>query len=157
MASKLPADAFEFYVGLGADRSYQAVANQYGVTKRAVTNRAKRDGWQPRVEALEAQARRASEQRVVETLEEMNTRHIKSLRVIQARALEALRNMPLESAMDAVRALDIAIRHERLVRGEPTDRTAVNLEQIIRGEYARWMRIEDEAKETEGNGETGIR
>ena len=80
---------------------------------------------------------------MVETLEEMSSRHIKSLRIIQARALEALRHMPLESAMEAVRALDIGIRQERLIRGEPSERTAINVEEVVRREHTRWMKIED--------------
>ncbi len=143
MATKLPQNSFPFYVSLGADRSYQAVADHFGVTKRAVTNRAKRENWQPRVAEIEAKARQGAERRMVETLEEMSSRHIKSLRIIQARALEALRNMPLESAMEAVRALDIGIRQERLVRGEPSERTAINIEETVRREYSRWMKIED--------------
>ena len=47
--------------------------------------------------------------------------------------------MPLSSAMDAVRALDSSVKQERLVRGEPTDRAAVNVEEVIRREYDRWM------------------
>ena len=152
MASKLPQDAFELYVSLGDDRSYQAVADHFGVTKRAVTNRAKRDNWQPRVAEIETKARRGAEQRLVETREDMNVRHIKSLRVVQARALEALRNMPLESAMEAVRALDIGIRQERLIRGEPSERTAIQVEDVIRREYSRWMIAENGDEEEVGHG-----
>ena len=143
MANKLPQDAFEFYVGLGPDRSYQAIADHFGVTKRAVTNRARRDEWQKSVAEIEAKARQGAERRMVETLEEMSSRHIKSLRIIQARALEGLRHMPLESAMEAVRALDIGIRQERLIRGEPSERTAINVEEVVRREHTRWMKIED--------------
>ena len=32
---KIPQDALAFYVSLGAERSYQKVAKEYGVTKRA--------------------------------------------------------------------------------------------------------------------------
>ena len=147
MARKLPKDAFEFYVGLGPDRSYQAVADHFDVSKRAVTNRARQEQWQQRVAVLEAKARQGAEQRLVETLEEMNTRHIKSLRIVQARALEALRDMPLHTAMEAVRALDIGIRQERLIRGEPSDRTAVQVEDVIRREYSRWLSAEGEDQE----------
>jgi hypothetical protein len=152
MARKLPDDAFEFYIGLGPDRSYQAVADHFAVTKRAVTNRARLEGWQKRVAEIEAKARQGAEQRLVETLEDMNTRHIKSLRIVQARALEALRNMPLQTAMEAVRALDVGIRQERLIRGEPSDRTAIQVEEVIRREYSRWMAAEEEGEEA-GDGE----
>ena len=143
MAMKLPSDAFDCYVNLGPGRSYQAVAEQFGVTKRAVTKRASQEGWQKRVHDLEAQARHNAEQRTLESLEEMNVRHLKSLRVIQGKALEALRNMPLATAMEAVRSLDLAVRQERLIRGEPSDRTAVSVEDVIRREYDRWMVPDD--------------
>ena len=48
---KIPPDAFDFYFSLGPPRSYQAVANKYGVTKRAVTNLAGREDWQRRLAA----------------------------------------------------------------------------------------------------------
>ena len=41
MKRKLPDDAFEYYFGLGMERSYQAVATNYGVAKKTVSARAK--------------------------------------------------------------------------------------------------------------------
>ncbi len=43
--------------------------------------------------------------------------------------------------MAAVRALDSSIRQERVVRGEPSDRTATSVEETIRSEYERWMTV----------------
>ena len=57
MTKKLPPDAFHYYVGLGVNRSYQAVAEKYGVSKRAVTSRAVQEDWQGRVVSLCARAR----------------------------------------------------------------------------------------------------
>jgi hypothetical protein len=54
--------------------------------------------------------------------------------------------MPLASAMEAVRALDMTIGKERLVRGEATERGEVNVEDVIRREYDRWM-VRDTAEE----------
>lgn len=143
MANRIPPDAFNFYVGLGPGRSHQLVADHYGVSKRAVTKRATRDRWQDRVVELEAKARAGAEQKALESLEAMNLRHLRSLKVIQGKALEALRSMPLDSAMEAVRSLDIAIRQERLIRGEPSDRTAISVEDVIKREYQRWMLPEE--------------
>ena len=49
MTAKIPPDAFDYYFGLGTGRSYQAVADRYGVTKRAVTNYATRERWRERL------------------------------------------------------------------------------------------------------------
>ena len=136
---KIPPDAFQYYVSLGPGRSYVAVAEKYHVTKRGVTKHAARKNWQPRLQEIECRARRTSEDKAVDSIGQMNDRHLKSLRVIQGKALEALRAMPLNSAMEAVRALDLAIRQERVVRGEPGDRTATTVEEKIRDEYENWL------------------
>lgn len=139
MTGKIPKDAFQFYVSLGPDRSYQRVAQEYGISKRAVTRHAAKEAWQGRLSRIEEEARKRGDEGLVETIEEMNERHFKLLRVVQGKAIETLRAMPLNSAMDAVRALDIVLRQERIIRGEPTDRTAVTVEDTIRREYERWL------------------
>ena len=145
MSGKIPPDALEYYLALGSDRSYQKVADHYRVSKRAVTKHAARDCWQDKLIEFERKAREGAEKRALESLEGMNLRHLKSLKIIQGKALEALRSMPLATAMEAVRALEMAIRQERLIRGEPSERTAVSVEEVIRREYERWMTPEEES------------
>jgi len=139
MARKIPPDAFDFYFSLGPGRSYQAVAAKYGVTKRAVTDLAKREAWQKRIEDLHEKARQSATEKALESLEEMNERHLAALRIIELRALAALKGIPLNSALAAVRALDVAIRQERAIRGDSGEGGGASVEQIIRGEYAKWM------------------
>ena len=116
MARKIPAEALTYYASLGPQRSYQAVAKHYGVSKRAIVTLATKERWQERVVAIEQKARQGAEKRVSETLEEMTTRHVKMLHVIAGKALEALKAMPLDSAIDAVRALAIVIKEEVVPR-----------------------------------------
>jgi len=118
--SKIPLDAFTFYAHV---RSYEQVAEKFGVSKRAVVKCAKRERWQERLTEIERQAKERVEKKLVETIEAMHERHLRSMRVVQARALETLRSTSLDSAMDAVRALDLAIKSERVIRGEPGERT----------------------------------
>ena len=142
--TKIPPEAFEYYVSLGLQRSYQAVADRYGVTRRAVTKCAGREKWHQRLEKIERVARERIDHKLTETLEAVNTRHLQTLRVIQAKALSALQSLPLSSGMDAVRALDVSIRQERVILGEPSERSAVSIEDTIRREYERWMSISSE-------------
>jgi hypothetical protein len=135
---KIPEDAFYYYVSRGAQASYEDVAKRYGVTKRAVVRVATKERWQERARELEREAQARTRERAIESLEAMNERHLKSVRVVQARAIEALRAMPLDTAMGAVRALDLAIKQERAIRGEPAE-GAVDIEAVIRREYERWM------------------
>ena len=145
MNRKIPPDAFSYYFSLGTGRSYQAVAEHYSVSKRAVSNMAERENWQSRLADLERKARDKADERVLETLDEMNGRHLKVLRFIQSKAIEALKAMPIESAMDAVRAYGQTIDRERTIRGEPSDRSAVSLEEICRREYAAWLKPVEES------------
>ncbi len=149
MNRKLSTDAFAFYVSLGADRSYLAVADKYGVSKQAVVDTARKEKWQQRLGEIEDTVRQRTDQHLAEDLEAMNVRHLKILRAIQAKALETLKAMPLATAMEGVRSLELAIRQERLIRGEPSDRTEVNVEQIIKREYERWL------KPAESDGQSG--
>jgi len=144
MNRKIPPGALSFYLGLGPGRSYDAVARHFGVSKRSVVTRAKQEHWQDRVTDMERRAREKAEQRAGETLDEMNERHLKTAQFLQRKALDALSGIPITEAMDAVRALKIGIEHERLIRGEPSERTAQQIEQVIRLEYERWMRPEAE-------------
>ena len=139
MRNRIPPAAFEFYASLGVDRSYAKVAKRFGVTKRAILRCAKREDWQRRIDELDLKARDASEKRAVESIEQMNDRHLRAMKIIQAKALEALKSHSLESAMDAIRALDLASRTERVIRGQPGDRSVVSIEEIVRTEYERWL------------------
>lgn len=139
MNQKLPADAFSYYWSLGPDRSYQAVAEKYEVSKRAVSKLANRENWQRRIVEIDKKVQESTDQKIAESLEQMNERHIKVCKLIQSKAIEALRTLPIGSSMDAVRALDMTIKQERLIRGEPTDRNAVSVEDTIRQEYQRWL------------------
>jgi hypothetical protein len=139
MRNRIPEDAFDYYLGLGAGRTYVAVATHFKVSVRGVTKRALKDGWQERIAKIEAAARNKADEKAAESLEAINDRHLKMLRAIQAKALQGLQRLPLDNAMDCVRALDLAIRQERVVIGEPGDRTEVSVEDIVRKEYERWM------------------
>jgi hypothetical protein len=47
--------------------------------------------------------------------------------------------MPIETAFQAVRALIASVEQQRLIRGEPSERTAIDIERIIRREYEQCM------------------
>jgi len=136
---KIPPDAFSFYFGLGPGRSYQRVADEYQVSKRSVVNLALKEDWRGRLEEIEEKARSQASERALETLEEMNERHLKGLRLLQAKALEALRKFPIETALQAARSLESSMREERRIRGTPGESEGASVEDTIRREYERWM------------------
>lgn len=139
MKRKIPSDAFEYYFSLDKTRSHKAVAKHYKVSPRAVTALAVKENWKSKIADLERRARERLDEKILETIEDMNGRHLKTARFLQRKGLETLQSMPITSAMDAVRTLALGVDRERLIRGEPTDRSAVNIEQKIRSEYENWM------------------
>jgi hypothetical protein len=114
------------------------VAEKYGVSKRAVTQCAKREGWPERLTKIEQEAREKMDKRLAESLEERRERHLTVIRAMLSRSVAALQKYPLNSAMDAVKTAEKAIKLERLVVGETSDRTAV-VEEIVKREYEQWM------------------
>ena len=148
MSGKIPSDAFEYYVSLGPGRSYRSVAEHYEVTKRAITKHAAREGWSERLDNIEQEAREESDMRLVEVLRETHDRHLKTVRFMQARALTALKQFPLTNGMEAMRATELAIKLERLIVGEPSERTET-VELVTKREMERWLvpAGEDEAND----------
>ena len=143
MNRKLPPDAFDFYVNLGPDRSYEKVAAHYGISKRGVTKAAHREDWSGRLTRIEAQARQATDKKLGESIEEMNERHLKVVKAVLGKGLETLKSLPLANAMDAVRAIDMALKQERVIRGEPSERTAMTIAETTRDEIQRLLVVEE--------------
>jgi hypothetical protein len=131
------------------------LAQRLGAAKRSITRLAAREKWQERLLKIESQARERLDEKMVETMEAVNARHLKIFRAVLSKGLQALQSMPLSSAEAAVRAIEMAVRGERLVLGEPTDRNAVSVEDIIKREYENWMRPAPGANnhDTDGPGE----
>ena len=144
MAKKIPPDAFDFYFGLGPQRSYQAVAEKYQVTKRAVTSLAKRENWQKRLLEVETKAREAGDKKKVESLQAAKEQHLQALRLVLGKGIEALHQMAIRTPRDAITAIGLAVREIRVELGEPSERTAVSIEDTIKREYERWM-VHDDA------------
>ena len=154
MNRKLGEEAFAYYAGLGTARSYERVAEQFSVSKRGVVKCAQREDWATRIAAIDRKTRVRLEEQAIESLEEMSARHLKLARVIQGKALEALKNTPLTSAMNAVRALSLAIEIERGTRGEPGERDGALIAQVTRQEISRLLKVAPESSE-KGEGAGG--
>lgn len=138
MNRKIPPEAFLHYVNLGPARSYEAVAEQYGVSRRGVADFAKRERWQERLAELDERARERTDSAALESITTMNERHLKIAKFMQSKGLEALQSGKFELMDRATRALMSGINLERVVRGEPTDH-ADNMESVIRRECDRWL------------------
>jgi len=136
---KIPAEAFDYYVSLGPERSYELVARRFGASKRGVAKRAASEHWQERLEAIDREVQERTDARLVSEIDEMKTRHLKTVRAMLGRAVKGLREYPITSGMDAIRAAELSIKLERLVMGEASERTEMNVLETIKGEMSRWL------------------
>jgi hypothetical protein len=129
-AARLPkCEALAFYIGLGEARSYRAVAEKYGVSKRAVVEVAKRHGWADKLRDIEEEAAKRLRDSQVASIVEARERHLKSLKALQAKALSGLRERNVRTVGEAARALEAAIKLERLILGESTSNTTVSIHE----------------------------
>ena len=103
---------------MGSGRSYDAVADKLGVSKRAIVDLAAREQWQERVAEVDRLARERTEERTVEKMADLAERHVKVLHVLQARGLETLKSDRIPPAQ-AARVVLAALREEREVRSLP--------------------------------------
>ena len=140
--TRIPHEAFDLYVSLGPDRSYRQIAARYDVSKRAITKLAVREDWAARLKKIEHQARERSDAKLTETVEQMRTRHLTLLKAMSARVVTALREFPLNSGMEAMRAAETVIKLERLITGEPSERTELTVEETTKREMDRWLTVE---------------
>lgn len=128
--TKLPPEAFALYVNLGISRSYATIAAHYGVTKRCVVHRATTEKWQDQLRVIEIEAKNNALKEAVEDIHKVNSRHLRSYMLLQAKALDYLLRNPIDSTSDAARILNLGILGERLVRGEPVHRREILLGRI---------------------------
>ena len=149
MTRKIHDDAFAYYVSLQEDRSYQLVAEHYGCSKRAVVKAASRDNWSGRLAEIERDARERMDKKLADAMVEREERHIKLARAIQARAARAIAGNELKSAMEGIKAAEIGVKLERMVAGQPNDRTAVTVEQVTKQEMERLLAPKDEPADAE--------
>lgn len=132
--NRLPPDTFDAYVALGPTRSYGAVAEKYGVSRATVIRHAEKERWQERLRDAEQAARDQANKKAVETLQAVKDRQLQEARILEHRALEALRSLPPEKASKAALMLQIAWRHELLLLGEASERTELSIQEVTERE-----------------------
>lgn len=140
MGRKIPDDAYEDYLALGTERSYQALAERYGVSKTAIVQRAKREGWQERIENLQRESQKRAESQVLDEMDKIRERQLAEARFLQHRALKALQDADPSKCGQLANALNIAWKHELLLLGEPTDRQAT-VEEVMRQEMRDLLKV----------------
>ena len=94
---------------------------------------------------METKAREAGDKKKVESLQAAKEQHLQALRLVLGKGIEALHQMAIRTPRDAIAAIGLAVREIRVELGEPSERTAVSIEDTIRNECQRWLVHEDAA------------
>mgnify|MGYP001036301097 FL=1 len=132
------------------------IAERLGVTRiGTIGDWRKEDGW----EKERAIIARATEERVAlaisETISEMNARHLKEYQLLQTKGIAALKILSPRTAAEAQSMVDVGVRGERLVRGEPTEVREVRAlmqanVQVLEVTVAEVLRVLLEAGQIDG-------
>lgn len=132
--SKVPDDAFDVYVNMGQGRSYQALAQKYGVDKRTIVRIARREDWKRRLMKIQNDVRRETDRKLVRDLHAVRERHVQQSRFVQGLLLKAMKEAPPREAARMVGPLSLAWRHEMFILGNPEERQATTIEEVTRQE-----------------------
>lgn len=105
--------------GAGTD---QQIAQRLGIKRPETIGEWRRnEGWdQERLYVQKITEERVT-QAVAETITEMNTRHLKEYQLLQNKGVQGLKDLAPKTAGEAMALVDVGIKGERLVRGEPTE------------------------------------
>jgi hypothetical protein len=123
------------YLALGDQRSLEKLVEQYQTrteaapTKQLTTVKrwSRVHGWSDRLRAHANEIERELRLAQTDAIREMNERHATIAKAATGKLVEWLQRLDggTLTVMEAARLLDVAVRVERLARGEPTDRPAV--------------------------------
>jgi hypothetical protein len=92
------------------------------------------------------------EEKLVDELTERKLLQRKLVKGIGMRAAKALSDFPLKSGYEGIKAAELAIKLERLLDGEATENTSVDLEAVIRKECAELLSVEETDDEPDLDG-----
>lgn len=118
MKNKIPDNAFEQLIAMGAGGSYSRLAKQLGVSKQAVTQKASREGWSSMRREINARRRAKAMDTAAQHLHEMDVRHLEVAQGLQKLAFHSLRQTGVLSAANSLRAIAHGVQMESRIRHE---------------------------------------
>ncbi len=98
------------------------IAERLGITRPGtILDWRKAEGWEQEREIIAKATEEKVAAAISETISEMNARHLKEYQLLQTKGIAALRRLDPRTAAEAQSMIDVGVRGERLVRGEPTE------------------------------------
>ena len=158
---------FALYVELGPERSLDLLRIRCGevgvrISSSTLEKYSSQYRWQERLAAIETRARASTDQRLAETIAEMNRRQALLGQAMQtAGALAVTRineNEEIVDPTDAARLIEGGSRLQRLASGEATSRSEVinnTLQAIIMEIVALFLRVNEFSEQDDRTREFG--
>jgi len=146
---------FRSYLSMAPPRSRAEAAELLGVKRRTVDTAMDRGRWVERAAAYDDAMAKAADRAAMSTAEDMQRRHMEAVHAMLRRGVHAITEADLTEARDGVPMIDKAVRLERLLVGEATERTESRISSLDRDpdlsrltddERAEWLALEDDPK-----------
>jgi uncharacterized protein YoaH (UPF0181 family) len=120
---------FCIYRDMGADRTLREASQQSGRSKKFLERLSARDNWVSRSLAYDDHLQRIELAAAEKARREMGKRHAQIAMLMEKKALEKLQALAAESMStgDTIKMMDVAIKAERLARGESTENVSATL------------------------------
>ncbi len=97
------------------------IATQLGINRADTIGLWRREGqWEREKRLVAEETDRRVQDAMAESVAEMNARHLKEYQLLQTKGVQALKRLDPQKAVEAQSLVDVGIKGERLVRGEPT-------------------------------------
>ena len=148
-------EAFAFYVSLGHERSLEAVRQKYNVTRAAVTKAVRRGKWYERLAKIEAEAKANADKKLAESRTQVLERHLRSVRAVQSKALQALQLHQFADATEGMRALVAGIKLERVLMDQSSVNVGLSLPELTRRQIEMYVATDDEPEDLDHEPEDG--
>jgi hypothetical protein len=107
---------------IAGNKSDAQIAHDLGLPREDTIGQWRRtEHWDRDRQLVEKVTEQRVEVVLAETIAAMNARHLKEFQLLQTKGIQALRRLDPQKASEALSMVDVGVRGERLVRGEPSE------------------------------------
>ena len=139
----------EFFVtfgGMGAGRRYGVLSKETNVPTSELIRHATRFLWRERIALIHNEVNTRTHEELVESLADVNKRHVTKLRILQEKAMEFLEQHPLTKAQDAIKLIGMSIKMEREAYGLDKNSEQSRLQDLLETKLERLLENPKPAK-----------
>ena len=130
--TELAFSRFREYLTMETPRSRVVAAKDMGISIGALNRMALKHKWPQRAAAYDDAMAKAADRAAMSTAEDMQRRHMEAVHAMLRRGVSAITEADLTEARDGVPMIDKAVRLERLLVGEATERTESRISSLDR-------------------------